>query len=113
MSVSFGEILRETRQRKNLSQSELAEKTGLQASAISHFESGRRMPSFENMIRLADALTVTLDFLMGRTEQPETAGPTSDQLFRYFKQLSNEDQEMLSTFAQFLVEKKIHRPMDK
>jgi len=105
MGTSFGDTLRETRQRKELSQSDLAEKAGLQPSAISHFESGRRMPSFDNMKKLADALTVTIDFLMGRKEQPETAGPSSDQLFRNFGQLSNEDQEKLSEFAQFLADR--------
>ena len=48
------------------SQSELAKRTGLQPSAIAHFESGRRVPSFANMYRLAVALNTSIDNLYGR-----------------------------------------------
>ena len=42
----------------------LADKTGLKPSAISHFERGRRLPSLKNLVKLADALGVTLDELV-------------------------------------------------
>ncbi len=102
---TFGERLRRTREDKGLSQGDLAHKTGLQPSAISHFESGRRSPSFDNLKRLADALAVTIDYLMGRESAPKTAGPVAQQLFRNFEQLSAEDQENLSTFAALLAKK--------
>ena len=40
-----------------------AARTGLQPSAISHFEGGARKPSFEHLRRLAPALEVATDFL--------------------------------------------------
>ena len=103
--MKFAEILKSIREEKGLSQSELATKAGLQPSAISHFESGRRSPSFDNLRRLADALNVTIDYLLGRNAQCEAAGPTSDLLFRNFEKLSSEDQEQLTQFAEFLAEK--------
>lgn len=66
--MEFGELLRKLREDKGLSQQDLAELAGVQASAISHFELGRRLPSFENIRRLADALNVTSDFLLGRED---------------------------------------------
>jgi transcriptional regulator with XRE-family HTH domain len=105
MPESFGDRLRKTREAKGLSQSELGQKAGLQASAISHFEAGRRSPSFENLIRLADALSVTLDFLLGRETEPRNAGPVAEQLFRSFERMSTEDQESLVQFARVLAEK--------
>jgi|SRR5271157_3393030 len=101
----FSERLRRTREDKGLSQGDLAHKSGLQPSAISHFESGRRSPSFDNLKRLADALAVTIDYLMGRESTPKSAGPVAQQLFRNFEQLSAEDQDNLSTFADFLAKK--------
>ena len=101
----FSERLRRTREDKGLSQGDLAHKSGLQPSAISHFESGRRSPSFDNLKRLADALAVTIDYLMGRESTPKSAGPAAQQLFRNFEQLSAEDQDNLSTFADFLAKK--------
>ncbi len=66
----FPTILKNCRQDKNLNQTELAQKTSLQPSAISHFESGSRKPSFDNLIKLADALEVTTDYLLDRGAFP-------------------------------------------
>ena len=102
MPESFGELLRKEREARGLSQSELAEKAGLQPSAISHFELGRRTPSFDNLKRVADALSVTVDYLLGRQPQHANAGPAVEQLFRHFEQLSTSDQEVISSFAELL-----------
>lgn len=109
MPVSFGERLRKVREDKGLSQSDLAHKTGFQPSAISHFESGRRSPSFENLKRLADALSVTIDFLLGRESEAKSAGPIAEQLFRDFEQMSADDQESIAKFAKLLAEKNKER----
>ena len=45
---------------------DLAKKTGLTPDWISHFETGRRLPSLPKLILLADAFDVTLDELVGR-----------------------------------------------
>ena len=105
MTESFGEHLRKEREAKGLSQIELAEKAGLQPSAISHFELGRRSPSFDNLRRLADALNVTIDYLVGRQTEPQTAGPAAEQLFRDFEKMSAQDQETVSSFARMLAAK--------
>jgi transcriptional regulator with XRE-family HTH domain len=105
MAESFGERLRHTRESKGLSQSELAHKAGFQPSAIAHFESERRSPSFENLRRLADALAVTIDFLLGRDTDPKTAGPVAEQLFRDFSRMSAKDQETVADIAKMLADK--------
>ena len=102
MTENFGERLRKVREAKGLSQAQLAEKSGLQPSAVSHFELGRRSPSFDNLKHLADALSVTIDYLMGRQVQPTTAGPVADKLFRNFQAMSLEDQAVLSRMADML-----------
>lgn len=48
---------------------ELAQRSGLTPMAISHFECGRRAPSLRNLARLADALGVSTDFLLGRKDR--------------------------------------------
>jgi transcriptional regulator with XRE-family HTH domain len=113
MPDSFPELLRKTREGKGLSQSELAQKAGLQPSAISHFESGRRAPAFDNLKRLADALSVTIDFLLGRSKDPKSAGPVADQLFRDFEEMSSDDQESLAKIAKMLAEKNKQRREEK
>jgi len=49
---TFGYILKDLRLGKGKRQKDVARGTGLNASAISHFESGRRLPSYENLCRL-------------------------------------------------------------
>lgn len=52
---NFGTRLRELLTQHNISQAQLAKATGLEESAISHFVSGRRLPSYENLMKLCDA----------------------------------------------------------
>lgn len=56
--------LREARRRRDMSQWELADRAGLQPSAISHFENGNREPSIKNLVKLSEALCVTTDHLL-------------------------------------------------
>lgn len=109
MPAPFQEILRKTREDRGLSQSELAVRARLQPSAISHFEAGRRSPSFDNLRRLADALSVTIDFLLGRQPDPQPAGPAAEQLFRNFEQMTSKDQETLAGFAKMLADQNRER----
>ncbi len=44
--------------------------TGIPATSISHFEAQSRRPSAGNMIKLAAALDLSLDYLVGRTDDP-------------------------------------------
>ena len=48
--------LRETRNLRGLDQAELGELAKIPATSISHFESGNRKPSLDNLRKLADAL---------------------------------------------------------
>jgi len=64
----FGDKLKILRERKNLAQTELARLCGLPASSISHFEHGRRKPSFDSIIKLCEALTCSSDLLLGLIE---------------------------------------------
>ena len=101
----FRRRLRNARTARNLSQSELARRAGLQASAVSHFETGTRKPSFDNLKRLADALRVTTDYLLGRTDLMDASAATVDKLHRHYSGLSAEYQEMADEFIQMLAQK--------
>jgi transcriptional regulator with XRE-family HTH domain len=96
-----------------LSQSQLAEKSALQPSAISHFEQERRSPSFDNLRRLANALNVTTDYLLGRSDDPTLCGPTSDTLFKHAEKLSSADLDMLTRLAETFANKKQPPPEEK
>lgn len=62
----FTERLKELRLKKGLTQTELGEKVGVKQNTFTNWEKGNREPSFENLIKLADLLEVSLDWLFGR-----------------------------------------------
>ena len=61
----FRANLKTVRLERGLSQTALAQRTGLLSSAISHFETGRRSPSLPNILKLAEGLDVSIDRLFG------------------------------------------------
>lgn len=89
----FSKRLQERRAALDLSQEGLAKKAKLQATAISHFETGGRKPSFDNLRNLADALETTVDYLMGRTDSHGVVMASGDQLYRDYEKLSDRDRE--------------------
>ncbi len=46
-------------------------KTGIEQALISKFENGERIPPTETLITLADFYNVSIDYLLGRTDNPE------------------------------------------
>jgi len=109
MPEKFEERLRKARQDKGLSQADLAKKASLQPSAVSHFETGTRSPSFENLRRLADALGVSIDYLLGRQTDEEAAGPVAQRLYRNFEKMTSDDQETIAEMAEMLRRKSVQR----
>ena len=96
--------LRRAREYRGLSQGELAKRADLQASAISHFETGTRKPSFDNLRLLADKLDVTTDYLLGRVETfKELAG--ADELHRHYNALQPDDRKFADDLIAHLAKK--------
>lgn len=62
----FSNRLRYLRQCRNYSQKEIAYLLGLSRSAYALYETGRRDPSLETLLRLADLYGVSTDYLLGR-----------------------------------------------
>lgn len=100
-NTEFSTVLKNCREERKLSQTELAEKTSLQPSAISHFEAGSRKPSFDNIRKLADSLKVTTDYLLGREINPTD----SDIIFRHSQNLNDEDRKLAENFMEMLANK--------
>jgi len=70
---------RTIRERRGLTQVALGQRAGIAPASISHFETGQRVPSLESLVKLADALGVSVDELLGRV--PEDASPQVDPIF--------------------------------
>ena len=106
MSDIFAERLRAARELRKMSQSDLAEKTGLLPSAVSHFETGRRSPSFANLKALSDALRVTTDYLIGRSDAMNVSSSVAMKLLRHAEKMSDEDLDTITRMAEMMARKK-------
>lgn len=62
----LSENLKKFREMRNVTQAELGKRADMGAASISHFETGQRVPSLESLVKLADALEVSIDSLLGR-----------------------------------------------
>jgi transcriptional regulator with XRE-family HTH domain len=65
-----GNRIREARIKNHLTQEELAEKLGTEKNQISRWENGHKMPRGERLSEIAQTLNVSLDYLMGLSDEP-------------------------------------------
>jgi|SRR6516162_6147793 transcriptional regulator with XRE-family HTH domain len=103
-SEIFKERLKAARDLRKWSQNDLAGRAGLPPSSIAHFETGSRKPSFDTLRRLANALEVTTDYLLGRVSDPGLA-EAGDPLFRDVGKLTGQDRELAKDFLKMLAER--------
>ena len=64
--------LKELRKAKKITQLKLAMDLHLNQNSISRYESGEREADYKTLIAFADYFDVSVDFLLGRTNNPKT-----------------------------------------
>jgi transcriptional regulator with XRE-family HTH domain len=85
--MEFGINLKKLRENNNLSQKELAKIFGISRSAIAAYEAQKREPKFELLIRMADYFDVSLDYLLGRSQDDN--GKTREIIKKNIKRILN------------------------
>ena len=66
--VNFGLRLKQLRERKRLSQIELANILEVSNGSISKWERNERQPDYETLEKIADFFNTSIDYLLGRSE---------------------------------------------
>ena len=61
---------KEARQMHKLTIAEAAERLGVSSAALSTWESGKKSPTLDNLIGMAELYGVTTDYLLGRSNEP-------------------------------------------
>ena len=64
--MNLGEMFKEQRILKGVTQQQVAMETGISQKAISFWERNERTPNIKDCIKLADYYGITLDELVGR-----------------------------------------------
>ena len=63
--------LKDLRKKAKVSQIKLQMDTGIEQALISKYETGKRTPPTGTLIMLAEYFNVSIDYLVGRTDNPE------------------------------------------
>jgi transcriptional regulator with XRE-family HTH domain len=69
LNMTFGEKISMLRKQLKWSQDELAGKIGTSAPIVGRYERGEIKPSIEVASKIADALNVTIDYLIGNSDK--------------------------------------------
>lgn len=68
---SFAQILSELRRTAGLSQRKAAADLNISQALLSHYENGAREPGLNFVCRVCDYYSVTADYLLGRSPNPD------------------------------------------
>jgi transcriptional regulator with XRE-family HTH domain len=108
ISPQFSAKLKRARQLKGLTQGQLAQKIDADIQRISKYERGVAAPTTGILVKLADALDVTTDYLIRDGEsQPAAAVRDPDLLQRFVEVdiLPERDREVLLTLLDAFIKK--------
>ena len=64
--------LKEIRKAKGISQLKMAMDLNTNQNTISRYETGEREPGINELIKIADYFNVSIDYLLERTNNPDT-----------------------------------------
>lgn len=67
------------RNEKGVTQKELASVLGVTIRTITNYENGSREPNIATLLALADYFDVSLDYLVGRTNNPDVNANPSER----------------------------------
>ena len=68
--MSFAERLKNLRTSRSLTQKQIYEAIGMSAIGYQRYEYGEREPAYQKLIALADYFDASLDYLVGRSDDP-------------------------------------------
>ena len=127
--MTFPERIAAIRKKLKLSQESFGELVGVSQRTVAYWESGNRMPSHAVLADLADRLGVSVDYLLGRSNENMTikkqpAAKRSELIKDIISQIKDLDDPALCCVSDFLVvlkagqetastEPTVHSPADK
>ena len=102
----FAEILKKLRIEKGLTQTEFATQFHVSNGAVGNWESGKRQPDSNTLVKLADFFGVSVDYLLGKTDEPRTLDQQLEgidfALYGEVHELTDEEKQDIINFARFI-----------
>ncbi len=118
--ATFGEKLKMARKKLGWSQDKLGNKVGIHGRHVGKYENNKAMPNAETIIRIAKALTISIDYLL-LDDLDENATPTiilrDSDLIRKFEAVEkmNEDDKhvIISLIDAYIKKQQIETVLDQ
>lgn len=106
--MEFSERLKDLRKQAGLTQVGVAEKLGISQPAYASWERGVKKPTQENLVKIAQTLNVSVDYLVGNSEEKTDELDNIELLFRMnSKGLSDEEKKVFKKeLIDFMEERK-------
>ncbi|WP_339313631.1 helix-turn-helix domain-containing protein [Streptococcus sp. FSL W7-1342] len=93
--MEFSERLKDLRKQAELTQVDVAEKLGISQPAYASWERGAKKPTQENLVKIAQVLNVSVDYLVGNSEEKSDELDNIELLFRMnSKGLTDEEKKI-------------------
>ena len=106
--MEFSERLKDLRKQAELTQVDVAAKLGISQPAYASWERGLKKPTQENLVKIAQILNVSVDYLVGNSEEKADELDNIELLFRMnSKGLTEEEKEIFKKeLIEFMEERK-------
>lgn len=107
----FSTMLNKLLDNRQLTAYKLSKALNISQGLMSDYKNGIRTPTYANLIKIADYFNVSIDYLLGRTNEnykpPKNVYTLSDQeqsLIEFFRQLPKQDQFQVERYLRLLVQ---------
>lgn len=106
--MEFSERLKKLRKDTGLTQVDVASKLGISQQAYASWERGVKKPTQDNLVKIAQVLNVSVDYLVGNLQETSDELDNIELLFRMnSKGLTDEEKEMFKKeLIEFMKERK-------
>lgn len=106
--MEFAERLKTLRKQVKLTQTQIAEKLNISQQAYASWKRGVKKPTQENLVKIAQILNVSVDYLVWNSEETEGDLENIELLFRMnSKGLTDEEKEIFKKeLIEFMEERK-------
>ncbi|GIP36214.1 helix-turn-helix domain-containing protein [Paenibacillus sp. J2TS4] len=94
--MDYGSRIYALRTSKGLTQEQLAKSLEISRASLAHYEQNRREPDSTMLTKIANYFDVSVDYIIGRTNNPHTV--LDNDVREFVDQLELSDEEIIAKF---------------
>lgn len=103
--MGFGARLKQLREEAHMDRERLGARLGMSYSTIAKYESDARFPDRESLLKLAEIFSVSVDYLLGRTNVRNEPTTLALHTEHDYEDLPEEAREDIRQFIEFVKQK--------